>query len=142
GGALAAVLLGHTIDAAAILVVVVANATVGVVQEGKAEQALAAVARMLAPHAVVLRARERRQLPVRELAPGDVGLLAAGDRVPADVRLARARGVLVDEAPLTGESVAAEKAEGDGAAGAALGDRSNMAFSGTLMAAGQATGIV
>lgn len=142
GGALAAVLLGHTIDAAVILVVVIANATVGFVQEGKAEQALAAIAGMIAPHAVVLRAGERRQLPVRELVPGDVVLLEAGDRVPADVRLVRARGVLVDEAPLTGESVAAEKAEGDVAADAALGDRSNMAFSGTLMAAGQATGVV
>src|SRR5690606_7932334 len=107
-----------------------------------AERGRGAIAGPMPRPAFVLRAGGRRQLPVRELVPGDVVLLEAGDRVPADVRLARARGVLVDEAPLTGESVAAEKAEGDVAADAALGDRSNMAFSGTLMAAGQATGIV
>ncbi|WP_346344642.1 HAD-IC family P-type ATPase [Sphingomonas sp. dw_22] len=141
-GAAAAMLLGHGIDAAVILVVVLVNAIVGFAQEGKAEQALDAIRDMIAPHAVALRDGVRTQVAVRDLVPGDIVLLEAGDRVPADLRLLRARGLLIDEAALTGESVASEKNEAVVPAEASLGDRSNMAFSGTLVAAGQATGLV
>ena len=141
-GAAAAVLLGHMIDAAVILVVVLVNAIVGFVQEGKAEQALDAIRGLIAPHAVSLRGGVRKQVAVHDLVPGDIVLLEAGDRVTADLRLLRARGLLIDEAALTGESIAAEKREGVVDAGAPLGDRTNMAFSGTLVASGQATGVV
>ncbi|WP_411832523.1 HAD-IC family P-type ATPase [Pseudoxanthomonas mexicana] len=135
-------LLGHTVDAVVIVAVVLVNAVVGFVQEGRAEQALAALQALLAPSARVLRDGARRVLPVGELVPGDIVLLEAGDRVPADLRLLHARGLLVDEAILTGESVAAEKTEAAVAADAALGDRLSMAYSGTLVASGQASGVV
>ena len=142
GAALIALLLNHGIDAAVILAVVLVNAVVGFIQEGKAEEALGAIQDMIAPHAMVLRSGERRVVAVPDLVPGDIVLLEAGDRVPADIRLLRARGLLIDEAALTGESVAAEKHQTLIAADAGIADQSNMAFSGTLVAAGQATGLV
>ena len=140
--AVLAALLGHWVDAAVIVAVVTVNAIVGFVQEGRAEQALDALRAMLAPSARVLRAGHREAVPVATLVPGDVVLLEAGDRVPADLRLLRARGLLVDEAILTGESVASVKAEVPVEAGAALGDRDSMVYSGTLVAAGQGLGLV
>ncbi|AYO78462.1 HAD-IC family P-type ATPase [Sphingobium yanoikuyae] len=142
GAALIALLLNHGIDAAVILAVVLVNAVVGFIQEGKAEEALGAIQDMIAPHAMVLRSGERRVVAVPELVPGDIVLLEAGDRVPADIRLLRARGLLIDEAALTGESVAAEKHQTLIAADAGIADQCNIAFSGTLVAAGQATGLV
>ncbi len=135
-------LLGHRIDAGVIVAVVLINAIVGFMQEDKAEKALSAICRMIAPSANVRRGGKRLTVPVADLVPGDVVLIEAGDRVPADLRLIRARGLLIDEAMLTGESVTAEKDEACAAPDAALGDRSGMAFSGTLVAAGQGTGIV
>jgi len=140
--AAAAAILGHFIDAAVIAAVVVVNAVIGFVQEGKAEAALEAMRRMISPRASVRRDGARQSVPVAELVPGDLVLLEAGDRVPADLRLLRARGLLIDEALLTGESVAAEKLEEPVAADAPLGDRRGMAYSGTLVAAGQASGVV
>ncbi|MCW5661691.1 MAG: HAD-IC family P-type ATPase [Burkholderiaceae bacterium] len=140
--AAAAALLEHAVDAAVIVAVVIVNAVVGFLQEGKAEQALAAMRRLVSPRAHVLRDGARRSISVADLIPGDVVLLEAGDRVPADLRLLRARGVLIDEALLTGESVAAQKHEGPAHHDAALGDRHSMAFSGTLVVAGQASGVV
>jgi magnesium-transporting ATPase (P-type) len=140
--AVAAALIGHHVDAAVVAAVVVINAIVGFVQEGKAEKALNAIRKMISPHASALRDRRRVSVPVAELVPGDVVLLEAGDRVPADLRLIRARGLLIDEALLTGESMAAEKQEDPVAPDAALGDRRCLAFSGTLVAAGQGTGVV
>jgi len=140
--AVAAWILGHRIDAAVILAVVTINAVVGFLQEGKAERALAAIRKMISPRASVWRDGRRAAVPVAELVPGDVVLIEAGDRVPADLRLLRARGLLIDEAMLTGESVAAEKTDLPVAADAALGDRLCLAFSGTLVAAGQGTGVV
>lgn len=134
--------LGHWVDAAVIAGVVTVNAVVGFVQEGRAEQALSALHAMLAPHARVLRAGHREVVPVATLVPGDVVLLEAGDRIPADLRLLRARGLLVDEAILTGESVASVKTEAAVGMQAALGDRDGMAYSGTLVAAGQGMGLV
>ena len=140
--AAAAWLLGHLVDAAVILAVVLVNAVVGFAQEGKAERALDAISKMVSPRANLLRKGRRQSVPAEELVPGDIVLLEAGDRVPADIRLLRARGLRVDEALLTGESVAAEKDAAPVPAKAALGDRHSMAYSGTLVAAGQATGVV
>nr|WP_245968311.1 HAD-IC family P-type ATPase [Hephaestia caeni] len=140
--AFAAALLGHLVDALVIAVVVLVNAIVGFAQEGKAERALGAIRDMIAPHAIVLRDGARRTVSVPDLVPGDIVMLEAGDRVPADLRLLRARGLLIDEAPLTGESVPVEKQEEpvDNAAG--IADQRSMAFSGTLVASGQANGVV
>jgi magnesium-transporting ATPase (P-type) len=140
--ALAAGVLGHGVDAAVIIAVVTINAVIGFLQEGKAEQALAAIRQLLSPRATAWRDGQPRVLAVADLVPGDVVLIEAGDRVPADLRLIRARGLLLDEAMLTGESVAAAKGEQPASADAALGDRSGMAFSGTVVAAGQGTGVV
>ncbi|MDQ0347106.1 magnesium-transporting ATPase (P-type) [Ancylobacter vacuolatus] len=141
-GAAAALALGHYVDAGVIVAVVLVNALVGFIQEGKAEQALRAIRNMIAPHATVMRASRRQSVHASDLVPGDLVLLEAGDRVPADTRLIRARGMLIDEAILTGESVAAAKNEAPAAVEAALGDRHSMAFSGTTIAAGQGAGIV
>ncbi|SCY80833.1 HAD-IC family P-type ATPase [Microvirga guangxiensis] len=140
--AVAAFVLGHAVDAAVIAAVVLVNAIVGFIQEGKAEKALNAIRSMIAPHALILRDGLRTKVAVRDLVPGDIVFLEAGDKVPADLRLVRARRLLIDEALLTGESVAAEKDEAIVPAEASLGDRRGMAFSGTLVAAGQATGVV
>jgi len=141
-GAAAAVGLGHFIDAGVILAVVIVNAVVGFLQEGKAEDALAAIRNMIAPQANVLRDGMRISIPLAALVPGDVVLIEAGDRVPAELRLLRARSLRIDEAILTGESVAASKQTEPVQANAPLGDRRSVAFSGTLVAAGQGTGIV
>jgi magnesium-transporting ATPase (P-type) len=139
--ALAAV-IGHELDALVILAVVLVNAVIGFVQEGRAESALAALSQMLEPEARVLRGGRRRTVPAADLVPGDVVLLEAGERVPADLRLIEARELKIDEAILTGESVAAEKQTAAVPAQAALGDRASMAFSGTLVVAGIARAAV
>jgi len=140
--AIAAATVGHVLDAAIIMAVVVANALVAFIQEGRAENALAAIRRLAAPKAHVLRNGSRIAVPVPELVPGDVVLLEAGDRVPADLRLLRARGLLLDEALLTGESVAAQKHDAPAPPDAPLAERHSMAFSGTFVAAGQALAVV
>ncbi len=140
--ATAAFVLGHHIDGGVIVAVVIVNAIVGFIQEGRAEQALNAIRDMIAPMANVVREGRRASIPVRQLVPGDLVLIEAGDKVPADLRLLRARRLLIDEALLTGESVAAEKVEAAVETEAALGDRHCMAYSGTLVVAGQGTGIV
>ena len=140
--AVAAAALGHYVDAGVIVVVVLVNAIVGLTQEGKAEQALAALRAMLSPQARVLRDGQRRIVDVGELVPGDIVLLDAGDRVPADLRLFRGNGLLIDESILTGESVVAEKSIDAAPADAPLGDRVGMAYSGALVAAGQGSGVV
>ncbi|MBN1240409.1 MAG: cation-transporting P-type ATPase [Gammaproteobacteria bacterium] len=136
------VLLEHAVDALVILAVVLINAVVGFVQEGRAEAALEAISRMIDPRASVVRDGRRRAVAVDELVPGDAVVLEAGDRVPADLRLIRSRNLRIDEAALTGESVAADKTAEPVADDAALADRISMAYSGTLVAAGQGTGIV
>lgn len=140
--ALAAAFLAHLVDAAVIGAVVLINAVVGFLQEGKAERALDAIRDLISPSAVVLRDGKRGAVPADRLVPGDIVLIEAGDRVPADLRLLRAQGLAIDEALLTGESVTAEKPAGCTDAAAPLGDQSNMAFSGTLVTTGQATGLV
>ncbi|MDO5288071.1 MAG: HAD-IC family P-type ATPase [Pseudomonadota bacterium] len=140
--AVVAALVGHWVDAGVIVAVVLVNAIVGVLQEGKAEAAMQALRGMLSPLARVRRSGQTGTLAVADLVPGDVVLIEAGDRVPADLRLLHAHALRVDEAILTGESVAAEKSTQTVAADAPLGDRAGMAYSGTLVAAGQGVGVV
>ncbi|MFP4647679.1 MAG: cation-transporting P-type ATPase [Halorhodospira sp.] len=135
-------LLGHYLDSAVILAVVLINAVIGYLQEGKAEKALDAIRGMLSPRALVLRGGERCTVDAEQLVPGDIVLLEAGDRVPADVRLLDARNLRIDEAVLTGESVPVEKGVAPVPAEAALGDRRSLAFSGTLVTDGRAHGVV
>ena len=133
--------LGHAVDTAVILGVTLINAIVGFVQEGKAESALAAIRKMLSLHAMVLRGGERREIAAEELVPGDWVLLQSGDKVPADLRLIEVKNLRIQEAVLTGEAEAVEKAIAPVSAEAAIGDRANMAYSGTLVSYGQGIGV-
>ncbi len=142
GSAVITAMLDHWIDTGVILAVVVANALIGFIQEGKAEKAMDAIRHMLAPRANVFRDGERQSIEGDALVPGDIVLLEAGDKVPADLRLLTAHGMSVQEAILTGESVPVEKHTKPVAGEAALGDRSCMAFSGTLVTTGQGKGVV
>jgi len=134
--------LGHWLDSGVIFGVVVINAVIGFIQEGRAEQALNAIRDMLSPHAIVTRAGERHEIPAEDLVPGDIVHLASGDRVPADLRLIDIKSLRVMEAALTGESLAVDKQVDPVAEEAALGDRASMAWSGTLVTYGQGTGVV
>jgi calcium-translocating P-type ATPase len=134
--------LQHWVDTGVILAVVLANAAIGFLQEGKAEAAMAAIRGMLAPRASVLRDGARATVDGAALVPGDIVLLEAGDKVPADIRLIEARGLAAQEAILTGESVPVEKSEAPVAADAALGDRRSMLWSGTIVTQGTARGLV
>ena len=140
GGVTAA--LGHWIDTGVILGVVLINALIGFLQEGKAENALAAIAAMLSPQANVTRDGRRQQVPAEDLVPGDLVHLASGDKVPADLRLIRARALQIQEAALTGESVPVDKDTEAVQTDADLGDRRGIAHSGTLVVAGRGTGVV
>ena len=102
-------LLGHWLDSGVIFGVVIINAMIGFIQEGRAEQALDAFRDMLSPHAIVTRAGERHEIPAEDLVPGDIVHLASGDRVPADLRLIDVKSLRVMEAALTGESLAVDK---------------------------------
>ena len=135
-------LLGHWIDTGVIMAVVILNALIGFVQEGRAEAALDALRDMLAPKANVIRGGERMAIPGADLVPGDVVVLEAGDRIPADLRLIELAGLRVEEAILTGESVPVRKSLDPVAADAALGDRVAMGFSGTMVVEGTGTGVV
>lgn len=134
--------LGHFVDTGVILAVVIVNAVIGYIQEGRAEQAMAAIRQMLAAHTPVLRGGRRESIESALVVPGDIVLLEAGERVPADMRLIEAHGLRMQEAMLTGESIPVEKTTQPVASGAALGDRSCMAFGGTLVAAGAGRGVV
>ncbi|TVQ54958.1 MAG: cation-transporting P-type ATPase [Rhodobacteraceae bacterium] len=141
GAAVVTALLQHWIDTYVILGVVVINAIIGFVQEGKAESALDAIRDMLAPKAVVRRDGKRRTIPGEEVVPGDVVLIESGDKAPADLRLGEARRLSMQEAVLTGESVPVEKRCEPAPENASLGDRSSMAYSGCFVATGQGWGV-
>jgi Ca2+-transporting ATPase len=131
------------IDAGAIVAIVVLNATLGIIQEKRAEEALAALKKLAAPEAHVLRNGERITIPGRELVPGDIVYLEAGNFIPADVRLLEAVNLRVEEASLTGESLAVQKnAAMQLEPGAPLGDRKNSAFMGTTVSYGRGRGVV
>ena len=142
GSAAIMAFMAHWVDTGVILAVVIANALIGFIQEGKAEKAMDAIRHMLAPHANVIRGGERISIESEYLVPGDIVLLTAGDKVPADLRLLTTHGISIQEAILTGESVPVEKHTQPVTADAALGDRSSMAFSGTLVTRGQGKGVV
>ncbi len=135
-------LLGHWIDSGVILGVVIINAIIGFLQEGKAEKALEAIRDMLSPHAQVLRDGRRQEVDAALLVPGDIVFLASGDRVPADLRLIEVKSLRIEEAALTGEAVAVEKQVAPVAPATPLGDRASMAWSGTLVTYGQGAGVV
>jgi Ca2+-transporting ATPase len=136
-------ILGDYIEAGAILAIVVLNAVLGVVQERRAEEALAALRRMAAPEAQVIRDGHRISVPARELVPGDLVILEAGNFVPADLRLVETVNLRIEEAALTGESVPAEKdADVVLRQDVLLGDRLNTAFMGTVVAYGRGRGLV
>jgi Ca2+-transporting ATPase len=136
-------LLGEWADTLAILAIVLLNGLLGFFQEERAEQALAALQKLSAPLAKVFRDGVLQSLPARELLPGDILELDAGDNIPADARLIRAFGFRVQEASLTGESVPVEKDAGVVLGTATpLGDRRNMAYMGTIVSAGKARAVV
>ncbi|MCS7247376.1 MAG: cation-translocating P-type ATPase [Anaerolineales bacterium] len=135
--------LGDWIESAAIISIVVLNATLGVIQEWRAEQALAALRKLAAPEAHVIRNGSRQMIPASQLVPGDIVLLEAGNYVPADLRLLEAVNLQIEEAALTGESVPVQKhaatlQEKD----LPIGDRKNSAFMGTLVSYGRGRGVV
>jgi Ca2+-transporting ATPase len=136
-------LLGEWIDASAIMLIVVLNAVLGIIQERRAEEALAALKKLAAPEAHIIRDGHRTSVPARELVPGDIVYLEAGNHIPADVRLLEAVNLQVEEASLTGESLpvqknAAMKLEKN----IPLGDRRNTAFMGTTVTYGRGRGVV
>jgi len=135
-------MLGLWLDASIITGVVVINALLGFIQEGKAEKALDSIRNMLSSEARTLRDGETRVVAAEELVPGDVVLLESGDRIPADIRLIEVKNLRTDEAALTGESVPADKSTDPTPENSTVGDRENMAFSGTLVVSGRAVGIV
>ena len=135
--------IGEWTDSVAIAVIVVLNAVVGFVQEYRAERAMAALKRLAAAQARVLRAGQPLEIPAAALVPGDLVLLEAGTLVPADLRLVEAAQLKIEEAALTGESVPADKqVAGIADPGASLGDRRNMAYKGTMIAYGRGRGLV
>ncbi len=141
--ALISLLLGEEIEAGAIIAIVLLNAVLGVIQESKAEEALAALKKMAAPEALVLRDGHRVTIPARELVPGDVVFLEAGNYVPADLRLTQSFNLKIDEASLTGESVPVEKvADVALSEDVSLGDRVNSAFMSTTVTYGRGMGVV
>ncbi|MFW5845762.1 MAG: cation-translocating P-type ATPase [Planctomycetota bacterium] len=137
-----AVLLGKVVDGAVVLGVVVVNTLIGFVQELRAGTAIEALQQMVPLTATVTRNGAKRSLPAAELVPGDIVHLASGDQVPADLRLLHERSLKIEEATLTGESVPSDKAVDRLTADAELGDRRNMAYSGTLVTYGTGTGVV
>lgn len=142
GSGIVTALLGHWIDSGVIIGVVLINAVIGFVQEGKAEKALDAIRGMLSQQAMVKRNGKFIGLAAHELVPGDVVLLQSGDKVPADLRLFKSRELRIEEAMLTGESVPVEKNTEPVAENATIGDRKCLAYSGTFVTYGQAQGVV
>ncbi len=143
GASVISLLLGETVDAVAIIAIVILNTVIGVVQESRAEASLAALKKLAAPDARVLRDGQRLSIPTRELVPGDVVFLEAGNFIPADVRLVESINLRVEEAALTGESLPVEKrATLVLDEEIPLGDRKNTAFMGTVVSYGRGSGVV
>lgn len=140
--ALVTALLGHWLDTSVIIAVVVINAIIGFIQEGKAENALRAIKKMLSAQALVLRDGKRISIPAEELVVGDIVYLQSGDKVPADLRLIKIKNLKVQESALTGESMPVEKISNVVSVDAVIGDRVSMAYCSTLVTYGQGTGVV
>ena len=142
GAAVLTTIMSQVVDTIVILAVVLINALIGYVQEGRAADALDGIRSMLSLDAQVRRDGAWSTIVAEDLVPGDVVRLGAGDKVPADVRILEASNLTAEESALTGESLAVEKTPGAVEPGAALGDRSSMAFSGTTIASGSGRGVV
>lgn len=142
GAAAVTTVLQEWVDAGVIYGVVLVNAIIGFIQEAKAVRAIEALANAMTSTATVLRGGERRQIPATELVPGDIVLLQSGDKVPADVRIVSSRELQIDESTLTGESVPVQKQSGILPADTPLVDRTNMAYSATLVTSGTGLGAV
>jgi magnesium-transporting ATPase (P-type) len=135
-------LIEHWIDMWVILAVVIINAVIGFIQEGRAEKALEDLQEMLSLEATAIRNGEKSEVEADGLVPGDVVTLKSGDKIPADIRIIKSKNFTVEESPLTGESEAVEKNTEPVEADAVIGDQKSMAFSGTMVTYGKATGIV
>ncbi|MDR4495648.1 MAG: cation-transporting P-type ATPase [Nitrospirales bacterium] len=142
GAGVVTAILGHWVDTSVILGVVVINAMIGFLQEGKAERAMDAIRRMLSVQASGLRDGVRGQIPAENLVPGDIVFLQSGDKVPADLRLLKVKDLRIEEAALTGESLPVEKHLDPVPEASPIGDRKGMAYSGTLVTYGTGTGVV
>jgi Ca2+-transporting ATPase len=135
-------LVGEYVDAAIIFVIIVFCAGLGFIQEYRAERALEALKNMLTPTITVLRGGQEWEAPSKDLVPGDVLVLEAGDKIPADARLVEIHSVHCDEAPLTGESIPVGKVLALSAEDASVGDRKNMVFTGTTVTYGRGKAVV
>lgn len=135
-------ILGHYVDTVVILLVAVINALIGYVQESKAEKALEGIKQLLSLQATVIRNGSKEEVESVKLVPGDIVLLNAGDKVPADIRLIQSDNLKVEESPLTGESVSIEKQTEALPEDTILAERTNMVFSGTAISSGSAKGVV
>ena len=135
--------LGEGVEAVAIAVIVLFAVVLGFVQEYRAERSMEALREMAAPTATVLRDGEEIEVPARELVPGDMILLYAGDRVPADARLVEAVNLRLEEAPLTGESVPVEKQTAPTTdEEPSVGDRTSMVYAGTAVTYGRGRAVI
>ncbi len=142
GAAVVSVALGDWVDAAVIGAVVLLNGLIGFFQEHRAEQAIAALGQTIVTEATVLRDQVLRRIPSAELVVGDIVALQSGDTVPADLRLIALKDLQIEEAALTGESVAVDKALPELLPATPLGDRKNLAFAGSAVTFGQGRGVV
>ena len=142
GAGFTKLMLNLWVDAAIIFGVVILNALLGFIQEGKAEKALESIRNMLSAEARTVRGGETRMIAAEQLVPGDIVLLESGDKIPADLRLVDANNLRTEEAALTGESVPAAKSTSPVSTNATVGDRECMAFSGTMVVSGRAKGVV
>ena len=140
--AIISAVLGEMVDAIAIVAIMLLNGVLGFVQEWKAEQAIEALQQMLSPRCRVVRGGHEREINADELVPGDMVLLTIGDRVPADVRLARTFDLKIDESSLTGESVPVNKGAESVALDAPLAERPSIAWMGTAVTNGHGRGVV
>jgi Ca2+-transporting ATPase len=135
-------IVGHHTDAWVILGVLVLNAIIGFVQESRAEKAMEALMKLASPKAEVRREGQQEEIPAADIVPGDIFLLEAGDKVPADARLIHASNLKVDEATLTGESLAVDKHTGSLEGKLSISEQKNMVFMSTVITYGRATAVV
>ncbi|MCL6417747.1 cation-transporting P-type ATPase [Aestuariirhabdus sp. Z084] len=142
GAALITTLLGHFVDTAVIIAVVIINAVIGFLQEGKAEKAMDAIRHMLALRATVIRDGQRLTVSAETLVPGDIVLVEAGDKIPADLRFFESHGLQVQESILTGESMPVDKNSNSTENNVSLGDRFCIGYCGTTVTSGQGRGVV
>ncbi|MCI1898125.1 MAG: HAD-IC family P-type ATPase, partial [Enterobacter sp.] len=134
--------MGHWVDTLVILGVAVINALIGHIQESNAEKSLKSIRNMLSSDALVIRNGAHETISTKDIVPGDIIILRAGDRIPADMRLIEAHNLRVEEAILTGESTVVDKHILPLTGELSLGDRTNMVFSGTTVSAGGGMGVV